>query len=87
MSIGWPTRCTRAIFGLILDVVPDHTSGQHPWFIESRSSRGNSKRDWYVWADPGQDGGPPNNWLTSRPILLATLPPPAAGPYWHDPEV
>jgi alpha-glucosidase len=49
---------------LILDVVPNHTSDQHPWFIESRSSRDNPKRDWYVWADPGPDGGPPNNWLS-----------------------
>jgi alpha-glucosidase len=49
---------------LILDVVPNHTSNQHPWFIESRSSRTNPKRDWYIWADPGPDGGPPNNWLS-----------------------
>src|SRR3954464_6854134 len=49
---------------LLLDVVPNHTSDQHTWFIESRSSRDNPKRDWYVWADPGADGGPPNNWLS-----------------------
>lgn len=49
---------------LILDVVPNHTSNQHPWFLESRSSRDARKRDWYVWADPGPDGGPPNNWLS-----------------------
>src|SRR5690349_14014204 len=49
---------------LILDFVPNHTSDQHPWFQESRSSRTNPKREWYVWADGGPDGGPPNNWLS-----------------------
>ncbi|MBR0692213.1 alpha-amylase family glycosyl hydrolase [Bradyrhizobium lablabi] len=49
---------------LILDLVPNHTSDQHPWFIEARSSRENSKRDWYIWRDPASDGGPPNNWLS-----------------------
>lgn len=47
---------------LILDFVPNHTSIEHPWFKESRKDRTNPKRDWYVWADPGRDGGPPNNW-------------------------
>ncbi len=49
---------------LILDLVPNHTSDQHPWFIESRSSRTNPKRDWYLWHDAAQGGGPPNNWLS-----------------------
>ncbi|WP_411755968.1 alpha-amylase family glycosyl hydrolase [Sinorhizobium meliloti] len=49
---------------LILDVVPNHTSDQHRWFVESRSSRDDPKRNWYVWADPGPNGGPPNNWLS-----------------------
>ncbi len=49
---------------LLLDLVPNHTSGQHPWFLESRSSRDNPKRDWYIWRDPAPDGGPPNNWLS-----------------------
>jgi len=49
---------------LILDLVPNHTSDQHPWFLESRSSRDNPKRDWYIWRDPAPDGGPPNNWLS-----------------------
>lgn len=49
---------------LILDLVPNHSSDQHPWFLESRSSRDNPKRDWYMWEDPGPDGDPPNNWLS-----------------------
>ncbi len=49
---------------LILDLVPNHTSDQHPWFIESRASRLSSKRNWYIWRDPARDGGPPNNWLS-----------------------
>ncbi|MCR0983590.1 alpha-amylase family glycosyl hydrolase [Roseomonas populi] len=49
---------------LILDCVPNHSSDRHPWFAESRASRGNPRRDWYVWADPARDGGPPNNWLS-----------------------
>ena len=48
---------------VILDYVPNHTSDQHPWFLESRSSRDNPKRDWYLWRDPAPGGGPPNNWL------------------------
>jgi alpha-glucosidase len=47
---------------LIIDYVINHTSEQHPWFVESRSSRKDPRRDWYVWRDPGQDGSPPNNW-------------------------
>jgi alpha-glucosidase len=50
---------------LILDFVPNHTSDQHPWFLESRSSLSNPKRDWYLWRDPAADGGPPNNWLSN----------------------
>lgn len=49
---------------LILDLVPNHTSDEHAWFIESRRSRDNPKRDWYIWRDPAPDGGPPNNWLS-----------------------
>jgi alpha-glucosidase len=50
---------------LILDFVPNHTSDQHPWFQESRSSRTNPKRDWYIWRDPAPDGGLPNNWISN----------------------
>ena len=47
---------------VIIDYVPSHSSDQHPWFVESRSSRDNPKRDWYIWRDPKPDGSPPNNW-------------------------
>lgn len=46
---------------LIIDLVINHTSDEHPWFIESRSSRNNPKRDWYIWRD-GKNGKEPNNW-------------------------
>ncbi len=49
---------------LLLDLVPNHTSDEHPWFIESRSSRDNPKRDWYFWRDALPNGGFPNNWLS-----------------------
>jgi alpha-glucosidase len=54
----------QADLKLILDLVPNHTSDQHAWFIEARSSRENPKRDWYIWRDPQPGGGPPNNWLS-----------------------
>lgn len=47
---------------LILDLVPNHTSTEHPWFQESRSSRTAPRRNWYLWHDPATDGGPPNHW-------------------------
>ncbi len=47
---------------LIMDQVWNHTSDQHPWFVESRANRSNPRSDWYVWADASADGGPPNNW-------------------------
>ena len=50
---------------VIIDWVPNHSSDEHAWFIESRSSRDNPKRDWYTWRDPQPDGSPPNNWLAS----------------------
>ncbi len=49
---------------VMIDEVLSHTSDQHPWFKESRSSHTNPKADWYVWADPKPDGTPPNNWLS-----------------------
>jgi alpha-glucosidase len=49
---------------VVLDLVPNHTSDQHPWFVESRASRDNPKRDWYLWHDPDPGGVEPNNWLS-----------------------
>ena len=49
---------------VLLDFVMNHTSDQHPWFIDSRSSRTAAKRDWYVWRDGTAAGGPPNNWIS-----------------------
>jgi alpha-glucosidase len=50
---------------LLLDLVPNHTSDLHPWFLEARASRDNPKRDWYIWRDAHENGGYPNNWLSS----------------------
>jgi alpha-glucosidase len=47
---------------LVLDLVPNHTSDRHPWFLESRSSSDHPRHDWYVWRDPTPDESPPNNW-------------------------
>src|SRR5438876_3799797 len=50
---------------VILDFVPNHTSDLHPWFVESRSSRTNAKRNWYIWHDAkAGGGGVPNNWVS-----------------------
>ncbi|HEX6492742.1 MAG TPA: alpha-amylase family glycosyl hydrolase, partial [Candidatus Dormibacteraeota bacterium] len=56
---------------VLLDLVPNHTSDRHPWFLDARSAPRAAHRDWYVWADPGADGAPPNNWLSF-----------AGGPAW-----
>ena len=49
---------------VVLDIVPNHTSDRHPWFVDVRSSRSAQYRDWYVWADGRRDGIPPNNWTS-----------------------
>jgi len=63
---------------VIVDWVPNHTSDQHPWFVESASSRNSPRRDWYVWRDPAPDGGPPSTWRSEFA---------AVGPAWtfHEP--
>ena len=60
---------------VLLDLVPNHTSSAHPWFVEAAASRDAAHRGYYVWADPRPDGGPPNNWVdfTGRPAWQ-----------WHD---
>jgi alpha-glucosidase len=52
---------------VVIDLVPNHTSERHPWFVESRSSREDPRHDWYIWADSRPDGGPPNNWRSAFP--------------------
>jgi alpha-glucosidase len=54
---------TRGI-RILLDLVPNHTSDQHPWFVDARSGPDAAHRDYYVWSDPAPDGGPPNNWVS-----------------------
>jgi alpha-glucosidase len=50
---------------VLLDFVPNHTSDEHAWFVESMSGRDSPKRDWYIWRDPAPSGGPPNEWQSA----------------------
>jgi glycosidase len=68
---------------VIIDYVPNHTSDQHPWFIESRSSRDNPKRDWYIWRDSRPDGSLPNNWGSFFGGPAWTFDPPTGQYYLH----
>ena len=68
---------------VILDFVPNHTSDQHPWFIESRASRASPKRAWYIWRDPAPGGGPPNNWLSNFGGPAWTYDEPTGQYYYH----
>ncbi len=84
---------------LLMDLVPCHTSIEHPWFVESRSSRQNPRRDWYIWADAAPDGGPPSNWDSvfggpswewddvSGQFYLHTFYPEQPDLNWRNPEV
>jgi alpha-glucosidase len=67
---------------VIMDMVMNHTSDQHPWFLESRSSKTNPKRDWYIWRD-GKNGGPPNNWQSWFGHSAWTLDPKTGQYYYH----
>jgi alpha-glucosidase len=68
---------------LILDLVPNHTSDRHPWFTESRASRHNPKRDWYIWRDPKADGAPPNNWQSEFGGSAWSFDPATGQYYYH----
>ncbi|MCJ2112141.1 alpha-amylase family glycosyl hydrolase [Methylobacterium sp. E-025] len=68
---------------VILDFVPNHSAITHPWFAESRASRTNPRRDWYIWRDPAPDGGPPNNWLSNFGGPAWTLDPATGQYYYH----
>ena len=67
---------------VILDFVPNHTSSAHPWFLAARADRTDPHRDWYVWADPAPDGGPPNNWLSRFDVGPAWTFDAATGQYY-----
>lgn len=67
---------------VVLDLVLNHTSDQHPWFGESRSSRDHPRRDWYVWRD-GTDDGPPNNWVSIFGGSAWELDPQTGQYYYH----
>ncbi|HEV2767148.1 MAG TPA: alpha-amylase family glycosyl hydrolase [Acidimicrobiales bacterium] len=67
---------------VILDWVPNHTSDRHPWFVESRSSRDDPRRHWYVWRDPAPGGGPPNNWRAAFADVPAWTFDEATGQYY-----
>ncbi len=68
---------------VLIDFVPGHTSDEHPWFRQSRTSRTNPRADWYVWADAARDGGPPNNWLSSFGGSAWTWDPRRSQYYYH----
>ncbi|MGI8779007.1 MAG: alpha-amylase family glycosyl hydrolase [Solirubrobacteraceae bacterium] len=68
---------------VLLDLIPNHTSSRHPWFVEARASRASGKRDWYLWRDPALDGGPPNNWRSVFGGPAWTLDEPTGQFYYH----
>jgi alpha-glucosidase len=69
---------------LLLDLVPNHTSSAHSWFVDAAGSRDAGHRDFYVWADPKPDGGPPNNWLNSTGASAWTWHKPTGQFYLHN---
>ena len=68
---------------VILDFVPNHTSDQHPWFLDSESSRTSAHRDWYIWRDGKGPGQPPNNWLSTFGGSAWTYNPKTGQYYYH----
>lgn len=70
---GLVADAARRGIRVLLDLVPNHTSDRHRWFVDARRSRDAAHRDFYVWADPAPDGGPPNNWLDATGASAWTL--------------
>jgi len=68
---------------IILDFVPNHTSDQHPWFLDSKSSRTAPHRDWYIWRDGKGPGQPPNNWISGFGGSAWKLDPTTNQYYYH----
>ena len=69
---------------VLLDLVPNHTSSAHPWFVEAVSDPASPHREFYVWADPAPDGGPPNNWLAATGASAWTLDQASGQYYLHN---
>ena len=72
---------------IIMDFVPNHTSDQHKWFMDSRSSKSSAHRDWYIWRDAKADGKPPNNWVSDFGGSAWTFDPATQQYYYHYFEV
>jgi alpha-glucosidase len=68
---------------IIMDFVPNHTSDQHPWFLDSKSSRNAPHRDWYIWRDGKGPGQPPNNWVSIFGGSAWTFDPTTKQFYYH----
>jgi len=69
---------------IILDFVMNHTSDKHQWFMDSKSSRSSSKRDWYIWRDGKGPGQPPNNWISNFGGSAWKFDPTTNQYYYHD---
>ena len=92
-------ECRRRGIHIVMDMVLNHTSDLHKWFVESRSNRSNPRRDWYIWRDPDRGGRPPNNWRSffggsawtldedSKQYYLHTFLPEQPDLNWQNPEV
>ncbi len=78
------TRAGEREIRVVLDLVPNHTSERHPWFLDARANRQARHRDWYVWADPAPGGGPPNNWRSVFGGAAWTLDEPTGQYFLHN---